>query len=130
MTQGLPIVTSRQENQGLVVTEFNGFPVKMPYYNLVTRDVAFTGTVDLSNPAGTFWNDYVQTGVLTIVNGSNGQIGGCDRLKITANGSAINLPSNWVNIGSTAVDNTAAAVNRLFIVKVSATEVNYTVKVN
>lgn len=130
MTQGLTTVTTAQETQGLLVTEFNGWPIKTPYFNLVTRGGAFTGTVDLSNPYGTYWNDYVQTGTLNITNGPRGQIGGADRLKITSNGSAINLPANWVNVGSVAISTVAADVNRIVVVKVSDLEINYTVKVN
>lgn len=97
------------------------------------NDVAvFAGELALNNPLGTFWPDYAQTGALELTVGEDAEIGGCDRVKITANGSAITLSGlyTWKNIGSTAIDTTAAAVNVIMVLMVSTTEMNYTVKVN
>lgn len=130
MTQGLPISTQPVQGKDLLVVERNSYPFKVTGSALVKQGRAFTGQVDLSTPFGTFWDDYTQSGALTITNSSDAVVGGCDRLKITSDGSAITLPSDWVNVGSTAISAVLNDVNRLFIVKVSSTEINYSVKVN
>lgn len=129
--QALTIQTTvAPEANGLIAVEFNGYPVKVPYYVFVTKGKTFTGEFVLNNPFGTFWLDYTQTGNLVFTVSANAQIGGADRIKLTANGGTITLPSNWVNVGSTAISTTPGDVNRLVVMKVADNEVNYSVKVN
>lgn len=89
----------------------------------------FTGEFLLTNPLGTIWNDLVQTGALVFSENANAIVGGCDTIKITANGSAITIPGAWKNIGSDAISIVAADVNRIIVFK-SAGEIQYTNKLN
>lgn len=96
------------------------------------RPGGFTGQFRLTDPIGTFWNDYTQTGALQLTAANDGVIGGGDRIRITADGSAITFSSNytWVNVGTDAVSTTLNDVNVMLVWKVSDTELNYVVKVN
>ena len=89
----------------------------------------FTGQFLLTNPMGTSWNDLVQTGVLNFTENANAIVGGCDDITITANGSAINIPVGWKNIGSDAISTVNGDVNRILVWK-RLNEVAYTCKVN
>ena len=60
---------------------------------------------------------------------SYSEIGGCDNVRITANGDAITVPGGWVNMGSDSIDTTAAAVNDITVIK-KADRVEYIVKVS
>lgn len=95
------------------------------------RPGGFTGQFILSNLVGTFWNDYTQTGVLELSAANDGIIGGGDRVKLLANGSAITLSSNytWVNVGTDDISIVNGNTNVIFVWKVSSTELNYVVKV-
>jgi len=75
----------------------------------------FAGELALNNPIGTIWPDYVQAGALAISVGNDAQPGGCDSLRITADGNTITLDAalTWVNIGSDSIGTTAADVNEL-----------------
>lgn len=89
--------------------------------------VPFIGEFDLLDERE--WPDLVQTGAITFSEGPNAVVGGCDRIKITANGSAINVPGGWVNVGSAPISTTNGDVNRIIVTK-SASEIQYAVKVN
>lgn len=91
----------------------------------------FKGQFRLDNPLGSFWNDYTQSGALVLSAHNDGVIGGGDRVRIIADGNTITLSSNytWVNIGTDSISTTLNAINIIYVVKVSATELNYTVKV-
>lgn len=93
---------------------------------------AFAGELALNNPLGTYWPDYAQTGALELTVGEDAEVGGCDRVKITANGSGITFAAShtWKNIGSQALDTSNGAVNVLMLLMVSNSEINYSVKVN
>jgi hypothetical protein len=95
------------------------------------RPGGFSGQFRLDNVVGTFWNDYTQTGALELSARNDGEIGCGDRVKITANGSAITFSSNytWTNVGTDSISAVAAAVNTILVWKVSPTELNYVVKV-
>ncbi len=91
----------------------------------------FAGELALNNPLGTYWPAYAQTGALEITVGEDAEIGGADYVKITASGDAITLSGSytWNNVGSASIDNTIGVVNAIIFVMVSATEINYSVKV-
>lgn len=92
----------------------------------------FTGTLELDDAIGGLYPDYNQTGVLTIKISANSVIGGIDRIKITSNGNSIDLDPayTWKNIGGDAIGTTNGNVNIFYIMKVSSTEIEYTVKLN
>lgn len=92
---------------------------------------AFAGSFAFNNPLGTYWEDYTQTGVLELTVDSEAEIGGCDRVKIIASGDAITLDGDytWTNVGSEEISIVAADENIIMAVKVSATEIEYAVKV-
>jgi hypothetical protein len=97
----------------LIVVNQGGAEQNVAVQAFVNKGQAFTGVLDLSTPFGTFWNDYVQTGALAITVGGYSQVGGCDALKITANGSAITFPGNFVNIGTAVISTVASDINRI-----------------
>ena len=88
----------------------------------------FTGILDLSNPSGTLYPDYTQTGALTLSVGSS-EPGGWAVAKITANGSAINIPGAWIQFGGDSISTTASQVNHLHIFYKDSSTVYYTNKV-
>lgn len=92
----------------------------------------FAGELALNNPLGTFWPDLAQAGAIAITVGEDAEIGGCDRVKITANGDAITLDGGytWNNIGTDAISIVNNDINIIICLMVSATEINYCVKVN
>lgn len=96
-----------------------------------TRPGGFTGQFRLSDPVGTFWNDYTQAGALLLTARNDGIVGGGDRIRITADGNAITLSTNytWVNVGTDAISAVLNAINVMLVWKVSETELNYVVKV-
>lgn len=85
----------------------------------------------LNNPLGTYWPDYTQTAALEITVGDDAEVGGGDRIQITANGDGITLDSNyaWNRLGSTDIDTTDTAVNVIHFDMVSETEIDYAVTV-
>lgn len=85
----------------------------------------------LNNPLGTFWPDYVQAAALEILVGEDAEVGGGDRIQITANGDGITLDSNytWNRLGSTDIDTTDTAINVIYFCMVSETEIDYAVTV-
>jgi hypothetical protein len=89
----------------------------------------FDGEFALTNPLGHLYPDHIQTGALALSESDNAQPGGCARVKIIANGDAITVPGSWVNVGTDAIDTTVTVENILFVLKVSATEVNYVCKI-
>lgn len=97
-----------------------------PNADLVTTQWA--GVFELDNPLGTFYPDLAQAGALVLSEGSNSVVGGCGRVKITADGNTITVPGAWVNVGTDSIDTTAAAVNLIIVLKVSTTEINYVCK--
>jgi hypothetical protein len=88
----------------------------------------FAGELACNNPLGSFWPDYVQTANLTILIGEDAEIGGFDRLRVTADGHTIDLDPayNWILL-SGAIDTTAGATNIIKATKVSETEIEYSV---
>jgi hypothetical protein len=75
----------------------------------------FNGNLALNNPIGTIWPNYAQAGALQISVDTDAVLGGCDNLRIVADGNAITLnPAfTWVNIGSDNIGTTLADVNEL-----------------
>lgn len=116
-------------SKALIVTKQGGYEAVSPISAFIDKALSFTGVFNLNNPYGMFWNDYTQIGALTFTVGGAPIIGGCDRVKITANGSAITVPSNWVNIGTDAIDTTNGAINILYAVQAPSGQVDYVVKV-
>ncbi len=97
--------------------------------NADAPNAVFTGEFELDNPLGTFYPDFVQAGALVLSEGANAIIGGCGYVKITADGNAITVPGTWVNVGTDAIDTTAAAENVLMVLKVAGGTINYVNKV-
>lgn len=91
----------------------------------------FSGQFDLTSLAGTYWNPYTQTGALELSAKNDGIIGGGDTLTLIASGDAITFSSNytWVNIGTDDISIVASDINYITVVKVSASELRYGVKV-
>lgn len=91
----------------------------------------FTGQFRLSDPVGIFWADYTQSGALVLSAANDGIVGCGDRVKIIADGNTITFSDNytWINVGTDSIDTTATAVNIVLVWKVSATELNYVVKI-
>lgn len=80
----------------------------------------FAGTLAFNNPIGTIWPDYNQSGALAIGVDQDAMPGGCDSIRIVADGNTITLDAafTWVNVGSDDIGTTAADVNELiFFVK-------------
>lgn len=75
----------------------------------------FTNELALNNPIGTIWPNVNQSGALEITVGNDAMPGGCDSVRIVADGNAITLDADftWVNIGSDSIGTTAADVNEL-----------------
>lgn len=75
----------------------------------------FNGELALNNPIGTIWPNYNQSGALEITVDDDAEPGGCDCIRIIANGDAITLDSafTWVNVGSDSIGTTAADVNEM-----------------
>lgn len=88
----------------------------------------FTGEFILNNPLGCFWEPLTQTGAIALSESSYSEIGGCDNVRITANGSAITVPGSWVNMGTDSISTTAAAINDITVIK-KADRIEYIVKV-
>lgn len=93
---------------------------------------AFAGELALNNPLGTYWPNFAQAGALVITVGEDAEVGGNDRVKITADGNTITLDPayTWKNIGSDSIGVVAGNVNILMVNMVSATEIEYAVKLN
>ncbi len=89
---------------------------------------AFTGELALNNPLGTFWNAFVQAGVLNLVVGADAEIGGFDRVQFTSDGSAVNLDGAYTWLPKWgAIDTTPGARNILTAQMVDANTIEYSV---
>jgi hypothetical protein len=105
---------------------YNQFSVPASF---VVRNVGFSGVFNLDTPFGTFWNDYVQTGVLNLSVSGRARVGCTDRVKITANGSAINVPAEFTNVGTDAISTVNGTTNTIYVVKTGDNSYDYVVKV-
>src|ERR1041385_8721352 len=74
---------------------------------------SFLGVFELDTVTGRQWNDFVQSGVLNLSAGNEAVRGGEEYVKITADGTGINIPVGWVNLGSDAIDPSAGKINRI-----------------
>lgn len=115
-------------SKALVVTKQGGYEAVSPVSAFIDKALAFTGVFALNNPYGMFWNDHAQTAAITFSVGGAPVIGGCDRVKITANGSAITVPPNWVNIGTDVIDTTNGKINIIYAIQAPSGQVDYSVK--
>lgn len=90
--------------------------------------LVFAGELALNNPLGTFWPDYVQAGALVLMVGEDAEIGGYDRVKISADGNTIDLDPSfaWISTGG-AIDPSPGATNIIQCKMVSSTEIEYSV---
>jgi hypothetical protein len=75
----------------------------------------FAGTLAMNNPIGTIWPTHNQAGALVITVDEDAVPGGCDSLRIVADGNTITLDPafTWVNIGTDSIGVVAADVNEL-----------------
>ena len=89
---------------------------------------AFSGAFALDNIIGGFYDDLAQAGALVLSEGANSVLGGCDQVKITADGNTITVPGAWRNLGSTAISTTVGAVNVITVIKAKS-EIQYAVTV-
>lgn len=128
MANGKSIIKFGAE-KALIQTEQAGYSSSSPSSAFVGQSRAFTGVFELSNPFGTFWDNYTQVGALALSVGGYAVIGGCDRVKITSDGNAITVPSNWVNIGTDSITTTVGTVNIIYAVQAADGQVDYAVKV-
>lgn len=87
--------------------------------------LTFTGEFALNNPLGTYWSDHVQNGALILSEGVDSEIGGKDRIRLIADGSGIDIPAEWINVGVDAISEADGDINIIEIVKVSDSEINY-----
>lgn len=92
----------------------------------------FNGTLCFNNPLGTYWDDYNQSGALVITVGEDAEVGGCDRVKVIADGNTITLDPaySWKNIGADAIGEMAGDTNIFWFIRISPTEIEYSVKLN
>lgn len=88
----------------------------------------FSGEFLLTNPLGTFWNPLTQTGAIVLSASADAKIGGCDNVRITANGNSITVPVEWVNVGADSIDTTNGVVNDITIIK-KADRIEYIVTI-
>ena len=88
----------------------------------------FTGAFALSSTTPQYYDDYTQSGALTLSIGGSSVLGGIAKVKITANGSTIDGFASWKNLGGDTITNTNGAVNYIIVNK-TKTEIHYTVKV-
>ncbi len=129
-----PTELSQYNPNALIVSESGSVKVKSPVSAFVEKNVAVNGSsipLELASPFGRFWNDYTQTGAITFTVGGKSTTGGTDRIKVAANGSAINFDTayTWVNINATSVSVVNGTSNIFYFIKVSDTRVEYTVTV-
>lgn len=76
--------------------------------SMMTR---FSGALALDNPDGTLYREHTQTGSLTLAAGRSARPGGWALVTIVANGSAINIPSDWIKYGGDDVSIVAGQIN-------------------
>lgn len=95
---------------------------------LPVSGLTFAGTFALDLPAGKVYNDYTQTGNLTLATSSPTVLGNAE-VKITANGNTLAAGAGWINVGSDSLSAVNGAVNRIWIYY-NGTETRYSVKVN
>lgn len=109
--------------------------------NQLVNTPTFAGTLALNNPLGTIWDDLAQSGALAIGVGEDVEEGGCDCVRIVADGNTITLDAayTWVKMSSDSIGTTAADVNELIFVCKKLTYTNgvisggtilYSVKLN
>lgn len=108
------------------IRRVNGEPVK-PLAHYDANDT-FTGQFELRDPER-HWGTVNQTGVLTFSESPDSNVGGSDCISLVANGSAINVPGAWKNIGSASISTVNGDVNRIIVSK-TPSEIWYSVKVN
>lgn len=89
----------------------------------------FTGEFILNNPLGCFWAPLAQSGALVLSESAYSEVGGCDNVRITADGNTITVPGAWVNMGTDSVSTVAAAINDITVIK-KADRIEYIVKVS
>ena len=100
-------------------------------YPDASKELDFSGSFDLDHTAGIYYNDYTQTDDVELSISEASVVGGNARVKIIANGDAITLDNayTWTNVGSEEISTVAADENILMVNRVSATEIEYAVKV-
>jgi len=123
------MATERTGSHPKIKVVINGYPQEHTPSAFVNRKMGFAGVLRLTTPFGTFWDDYIQVGALTITTSGQAEIGGVDRIKITSNGSAITLPSTFTNVGTDSISTSVGAQNILYVVKTGDNAYDYTVKV-
>ncbi len=89
----------------------------------------FSGVFALNQKGGNFYNDLVQTGVITLSEGPSASVGNSDCVKITANGATISVPGAWVKLSYDSISSTNNDINRIIVTK-TVSEIWYTVKIN
>jgi len=89
----------------------------------------FTGEFILNNPLGCFWVPLAQAGALVLSESAYSEVGGCDNVRITADGNTITVPGAWVNMGTDSISEVAAAINDITVIK-KADRIEYIVKVS
>lgn len=90
--------------------------------------LTFAGTFALDLTGGKIYNNYTQTGNLTLATSSSVLLGNAEVL-ITANGNTLTAGAGWINIGSESLSAVNGAVNRVWVYY-NGIETRYTVKVN
>jgi len=89
---------------------------------------SFGGEFMLNNAEGVFWKPLAQTGAIALTESAYSEVGGCDNVRITADGNAITVPGAWVNMGTDSISAVAAAINDITVIK-KADRIEYIVKV-
>lgn len=87
---------------------------------------AFDGTLDLSNPNGTIYVSTVQVRGLAI---SKAVPGGWALVSVAADGSSINVPSEWIHYGGDEISIVNGDVNHIQVFYKDSDTVFYTNKV-
>lgn len=88
----------------------------------------FAGVFMLNNPLGCFWQPLNQSGALVLSESAYSEVGGCDNVRIVADGNTITVPGAWVNMGTDSISTSAAAINDITVIK-KTDRIEYIVKV-
>ncbi|HMV91522.1 MAG TPA: hypothetical protein PJ995_21515 [Cyclobacteriaceae bacterium] len=76
----------------------------------------FSGPLALNCESGTTYLTHNQSGAITFSSTRNQQINGWALVPIVADGSAINIPSDWIKYGGDNIDITAGVTNHFMAI--------------
>lgn len=98
-----------------------------PVIKLIGGSGTFTGEVDLTSQLGKVYSTLTQTGDINLTLAASPVLGGFARVKIVANGDAINIPANWKNLGDD-LNLSVGITNEILFCYFGPSDVRYAVK--